>query len=160
MSRALFCLFLLTVAFISYAALDIAALEWLMKPAARALGNGEDLSFFNHTYWGFTMLAWHWVYLPAGFVLLGYSGWAVDRWRGVVSAWALFCLGYEDWWYYLLQCQGPPRELPWLDPQPMMSWSRWVTGTDHVTNVGITITTLMGLTMALWLMRERKKSPE
>jgi hypothetical protein len=141
----------LILAFLAVAAFaDWVVLEKIYKPLLsqyRIPWNQVELNF-----WGVKCLWWHIalvVMILSFYVLLGI---ALKDWRLPMAGMTLFLLGVEDIFYYLLQCQWLPTELPWLDYSPLLTLSRWLTGTDHVTATGVAIFALLGMISALLLL--------
>lgn len=68
--------------------------------------------------------------------------------------------GVEDFYYYSARGLVLPAELPWLDSQPFISYTRFLTGTEHVTSQGLGISILFGFlsVILLWYIVLRTKS--
>ncbi len=138
------------VAIAALAALDVCVLEVYLKPLSRA--HGVPWSAFEAEALGVRTLAWHFYFAPAGLVLAGFAGYAVARARGVAAGAILFACGFEDALYYAALFEWPPAELPWLDPNPAIAWTRAALGTPHVTRAGLAISLAVGFAAAAALL--------
>jgi hypothetical protein len=78
------------------------------------------------------ILWWHVAFIPLGiliFTLIGLSG---GDWGITLSGLVLFATGWEDIVYYLIQFQMIPKKLQWLNVNPLISWTRVITGNAYV----------------------------
>lgn len=90
---------------------------------------------------GARMLWWHLAFVPLGimlFVLAGMSGGDLGL---ALAGIVLFAAGWEDIIYYFVQLKFIPQELAWLDVNPAIAWTRILTRSEHVTRVGLFIST-------------------
>lgn len=152
----------LTILLLAYA--DVVVLEQIYKPLAarHAIPWSELEVVVRHPLGDARCLAWHLAFLPLGvatFLLLGLAG----RDPGLaVSGVALFASGWEDAAYYLLLREPIPAELPWLDPQLLVSWTRVLTRTEHLTRGGLVLALVAGALVAgaaLRFLRPRRSGP-
>jgi hypothetical protein len=135
---------------------DVIVLECIYKPlsARHHIPWSEFEVVISSPLGPVRCLWWHVAFVPLGvgiFVLLG----AVSRdLRLALAGIALFLTGWEDAIYYALLLQPIPKELPWLDPQIFVSWTRVLTRADHVTRVGLfAAMTVGGIVAGLALRR-------
>jgi len=136
--------------------LDIGVLEGYLHPLHAA---GVDWSSFMTEFMGLTVLKWWLCFIPASLALLGVSGWRLARSRGMLSGMLLFLTGWEDLLYYWLQGRSLPPVLGWLDANPFIAWSRWVTGSGSVTHEGLLLAAALGMAAALALLaRSRRRA--
>jgi hypothetical protein len=52
---------------------------------------------------------------------------------------------------YVIQLQPLPTELVWLDASPIITLSRLVTNSQHITNTGLVLTAFFGLAACIFL---------
>jgi hypothetical protein len=148
---------LVLAAIVALAALDVCTLEVYLKPLAR--DRGVPWAAFEVEVLGVRTLAWHFFFAPAGLVLAGLAGFAARRLAGALAGAILFACGLEDAAYYALLGRLPPRELPWLDLNPAIAWTRLVLGGPHVTRAGLLVAMAAALAAAVALLRGRERAP-
>lgn len=99
------------------------------------------------------VLWWHVAFVPLGLCLFLLVGLAARDGRLAAAGCVLFATGWEDLAYYVLQLRLPPGELPWLDAQPGIAWTRWVLRSPHVTRTGLLVACIVGGLAAARLLR-------
>lgn len=156
MGLALGRLALVLVALGALAALDVCVLEVYLKRLAGA--RGVPWSAFEVEVLGVRTLAWHFFFAPAGLVLAGFAGFAARRGPGALAGALLFACGFEDALYYALLLRPPPAELPWLDLNPAIAWTRLLLGGAHVTRPGLGLAMAVALALSLGLLGARGRS--
>ena len=119
--------------------LDFLVIDLVIKRVMTS--HGLYWSDFEIKILGKTILsAWHIGFLILGVISFFLLGWTANSWRIVVIGNLLLLTGWEDIFYYLIQLQLPPKTLPWLNDFAVgVSWSRILTQTSDVTNVGLYI---------------------
>lgn len=158
-------LFVLAAGLALLALADIVVLERIYKPLSERHGVAWSEFELRPVILGreVRMLWWHAAFVPLGlglFALLGVSG--RDVGLGVAGA-VLFASGWEDLAYYALQLKPVPPELPWLDSNPAVAWTRSLLGVEHVTRSGLLLAAAAGGALAaialLLTRRKRAASP-
>ncbi len=135
-------------------AVDVVVLERIYKPLAQTWHIPWRTFLAPLPFLGpdSPVLWWHVAFVPLGLVLFALTGLAGRDMRLAGAGWVLFGTGWEDAAYYLLQWRLPPAELPWLDFSPGIAWTRWVTGTPHVTRIGLAMAVAAGGLAGAWLV--------
>ena len=137
---------LLFIAIWLLAFVDFIVLEEIYHPISAQYG--VPWSAFDISE-SFPIQKWQIAFLTLGVFMFVLLGIAARSWRLSVSGIILFATGWEDIFYYLIQFKGFPSELPWLDYSPLMTLSRFVTRTEHVSNFGVLISALFGILIIL-----------
>jgi hypothetical protein len=132
---------------------DFIALEKIYKPLSAQFNIPWEA--FSANPFGITlpMLWWHLSFFVMAFVMFILLGVAAKNWRLWLSGTILFVTGWEDLFYYFIQLRWLPKELPWLN-ESLMGLSRFITQTPNVTNVGVIISTIIGLIAAVLIILE------
>ena len=130
---------------------DFIVLEKIYHPLSQQFNISWDV--FAATPFGITlpMQWWHVAFFTIAFVMFFLLGLAAKSWRLWLSGTIVFLTGWEDIFYYLIQLEWLPKELPWLDVAPM-GLSRIITQTPHVTNLGVIISAIIGLTASTMII--------
>lgn len=134
---------------------DLLVLEWWLKPIA---------SEHNITWRHFdrpvailpgrpVFLGWHPVFLWLGMGFFALCGIFQRHWQLAVSGMLAFATGGEDILYYLFQLKLPSSQLPWLNDNPAIAWTRWVFGGPHVKDEGLWLAATLGAVVAGLLLR-------
>ena len=151
-------LIILLAIVLALAFIDFIVLRQVYNPIIPKLAIPE--SVFTLTVFGkvFYLLLWH-IILTAlaigSFLILGIIK---KSWRLFVSGIVLIATGWEDIIYYFMQLRKITYELTWLDYSPIMTLTRFVTQTEHVTSTGIIISAMLGLIVVIMLLYfDRKK---
>ena len=95
---------------------------------------------------------WQFAFIPLGVSLFALLGTATKSFRLFFSGVLLFATGWEDILYYAIQGKWLPAQLSWLDYSPIMTLTRFLTLTQHVTSTGILISSLSGLILAYLIL--------
>lgn len=130
---------------------DVIVLERIYKPTAAA--HQIDWKEFEihvplageNAY----MLWWHVAFIPLSiilFVLIGVSG---RDWGLALSGIVLFATGWEDIVYYAIQFKMVPDQLPWLNINPLIAWTRIITRSAIVSRIELFIAAGFGGVFAL-----------
>ncbi len=130
---------------------DFIVLEKIYHPLSQQFNISWDV--FAATPFGIIlpMQWWHVAFFTIAFVMFFLLGLAAKSWRLWLSGTIVFLTGWEDIFYYLIQLKWLPKELPWLDVAPM-GLSRIITQTPHVTNLGVIISAIIGLTTSTMII--------
>lgn len=107
--------------------------------------------------WGKRVFIWHIAFIPlyiTFFILLGIAG---RSWRMAAVGNLLCASGWEDTLYFFIHLEKIPKELPWLDEVIFIGWTRFFTGTAHVTDSGVALAVLASGILAATLMIFRRK---
>lgn len=131
---------------------DFIVLEKIYKPLSAEYS--IPWNAFEIIVGGVNLMWWavaFFVLIFATFILLGI---AMLDWKVSVAGILLFMAGWEDIFYYIIQGQWLPATLDWLDASPLMTLSRFVTGTEHVSGLGVLITGIIGLAIVVVLFRK------
>jgi hypothetical protein len=144
---------LVFISILLLAYVDYIVLEKIYHPVAAKYNINWD-SEFNAVFFGkpTPVLRWQLAFMPLGVMLFILQGIAAKSWRLALAGILLFAAGWEDIFYYLIQCRWLPDQLPWLDYSPLMGLTRYLTGTEHVTALGIILSSLTGLILAVWVL--------
>lgn len=139
---------------------DVVVLEGIYKPTAARYGIRWSEFEVAIPFLGteIRVLRWHLAFVPLGFGLFVLCGVAGRDWRLALAGAILFATGWEDIAYYVLQLQLPPSELPWLDAQPGVAWTRLLLGEAHLSRLGLCLAALLGGTVSLRLLCSRPAS--
>ena len=105
-----------------------------------------ESGLFENALW------WHIAFVPLGLVLFILLGTAARNWRLALSGTILFVTGWEDIFYYLIQLKKLPTELSWFDSSTFISFTKYLTGTAHVTNIGLLISAIVGLIISTFVL--------
>jgi hypothetical protein len=144
---------LLFLSILLLAYVDYIVLEKIYHPVAAKYNIIWDQEF-NAVFFGkpTPILRWQLAFMPLGVMLFILQGIAAKSWRLTLCGILLFASGWEDYFYYFIQGRWLPAQLPWLDYSPLMGLTRYLTGTEHVTSLGIVLSGLAGLIVACWLL--------
>lgn len=99
---------------------------------------------------------WNFAFLVLGIVLFLLLGLAAMDWKLSVSGIMLFATGWEDITYYSIILQKIPSTLDWLDANPLVSWTRIITQSSHVTNAGLFISAFVGLLVVAFIFSYKR----
>ena len=137
---------LLFVSILLLSYVDYIVLEKIYHPVAAKYNINWDTEF-NAVIFGkqTPVLRWQLAFMPLGVILFILLGVAACSWRLAISGILLFATGWEDIFYYLIQGRWLPGELSWLDYSPVMGFTKYLTGTQHVTSTGVMISSLLAL---------------
>lgn len=151
---------LLFVSILLLSYVDYIVLEKIYHPLSAKYNINWDTEF-NAVIFGkqTPVLRWQLAFMPLGICLFILQGVAASSWRLAVSGILMFATGWEDIFYYLIQGRWLPVQLPWLDYSPLMGLSRYLTATQHVTSVGVMISSLLGLLAVCLILLYPMKSP-
>ena len=83
------------------------------------------------------------------FILLGI---AARSFRLFFAGTLVFLAGWEDIIYYVMQGKWLPDQLPWLDYAPLMTLTRFITSTEHVSGTGVLISSLAALIISPFIL--------
>ena len=148
---------LLVIAFLLLAFVDFIVLEQIYHP----LSEQHNISWtsFETNILGasFPILKWHVGFFTLSIFLFILLGLAARSWRLGLSGLILFFTGWEDILYYIIQFKWLPAELPWLDASPLMTLSRFLTKTEHVTSTGVVASAVFGVIVIVMIGLIKKK---
>lgn len=97
------------------------------------------------------LFIWYVAFTPLAISLFILLGVASRSWRLGLAGIVFFVGGSEDLAYFFLQGQLLPAELPWLDVTPIV-WTRLVTGSSHVTGLGLLLSAAVNGLFALLIL--------
>ena len=101
---------------------------------------------------------WHIIFTALAIGVFLFLGIIKKSWRLFVSGVILIATGWEDIIYYFMQLRKITYELTWLDYSPIMTLTRFITQTEHVTSTGIIISAIVGLIVVVMILYfDRKK---
>jgi hypothetical protein len=106
---------------------------------------------------------WQFAFIPLGVFLFVFLAIAAKSLRLFIAGVLLFATGWEDILYYAIQGKWLPKQLPWLDFSPVMTLTRFLTSTEHVTSTGVLISSGTGLILSfiiLFSLRKRLSTPK
>ena len=138
---------ILTLGILLLAFVDVIVIEMIYKPFSIKYGIPfNDLEMPLPVLGGDgRILWWHVAFVPLGFVLFFIASIPRRDWRLTLGGSVLFVSGLEDIAYYIIQLKQVPVGLPWLDKSPPIAWTRFITGSEHVTRAGLFIATITGI---------------
>lgn len=131
---------------------DLIVLEKIHHPIAARYGvNWND---FNATIFQIKIpvIWWHIAFTPLGVSLFALLGIAAKSFRLFFAGTLMFATGWEDILYYVLQGKWLSAQLPWLDYSPIISLTRFLTLTEHVTSTGVVISSVSGLILSYFIL--------
>ena len=139
-----------SILLLSYA--DFIVLEKVYHPLARE--HGVSWTAFSAVLFQKEMpfLWWHVAFIPSGICIFVLLGIAAKSFRLPIAGILMFAAGWEDIGYYVIQGNWLPDELSWLDYSPMISLTRFITSTEHVTGTGVLISSLIGLIISFLIL--------
>jgi hypothetical protein len=95
---------------------------------------------------------WHFAFIPMGVCLFILLGIAARSFRLFFAGLLMFAAGWEDIVYYVMQGKWLPEQLSWLDYSPLMTLTRFITSTEHVTRTGVLISSLAALIVSPFIL--------
>ncbi|MEI6058282.1 MAG: hypothetical protein WCP89_00770 [archaeon] len=143
---------------LALALIDFIVLRQVYDPIIKSLAIPE--SVFTLTVFGkvFYLLLWHIIFTALAIGVFLFLGIIKKSWRLFVSGVILIATGWEDIIYYFMQLRKITYELTWLDYSPIMTLTRFITQTEHVTSTGIIISAIVGLIVVVMILYfDRKK---
>ena len=136
-------LIIASILLLSY--VDFIALEKIHHPIARKYNvswTDYNAVFFQKEV---PIIWWHFAFVPLGICLFILLGIAAGSFRLTFAGILMFAAGWEDIVYYVMQGKWLPEQLSWLDYSPLMTLTRFITSTEHVTGTGILISSMAAL---------------
>ena len=147
---------IIAVAIILLGFMDAVVLEKIYKPIAEKFGISFSEFIMPGFFGSLGMLWWHFAFFIGGGILFLLLSLSLKDWRVLPSGILLFFTGWEDIAYYAVMLQRVPEQLAWLDANPLVAWPRYILGTEHLTNIGLAISAIVGLGAVLLIFNYKK----
>lgn len=157
-SKIAIIIIILAVSIILLAFLDAVVMENVYKQiyTEHSLPWKEFEVIFNIFNSKIILTQWNFAFLVLGIVLFLLLGLAAMDWRLSISGIILFATGWEDIAYYSIILEKIPKTLEWLDPNPLVSWTRIITQSSHVTSTGLFISAFVGLLAVILIFNYKR----
>ncbi len=150
-NRAHIYILIITIAIIFLAFVDAVVMENIYKSIQlqHEISWQEFEIIFNILNSKIILTQWNFALIVITIVMFLLLGLAAMDWKLGVSGIILFATGWEDLAYYTILLEKLPKTLEWLDYNPLISWTRIITQSSHVTNIGLVISALIGLLIVI-----------
>ena len=140
--------------------LDFLVVEKIYKPTNAKFSIPFSNYNLNFSLFGkaFSIFLWHIIFILFAISVFIVLGVIIKNYKLSLAGIILFATGWEDIFYYLIQFKSIPSQLPWLNTSPIITLSRFITQTEHVTLTGLLISALLGVIIVFFILAHKSKS--